>query len=79
MADFVEVPFQRLSEEVLAALLEEFASRDGTDYGHYELTLADKVARLRGQLQDRRLFLLYDGESEQWDLLPREQALELLE
>ncbi|MCX2981463.1 YheU family protein [Halieaceae bacterium IMCC14734] len=79
MADFVEVPIQRLSEEVLAALLEEFASRDGTDYGHYELTLAGKVGRLRAQLQDGSLCLLYDGDSQEWDLLPREQAQELLE
>jgi uncharacterized protein YheU (UPF0270 family) len=79
MAQFVEVPIQRLSADVLAALLEEFASRDGTDYGHYDLTLAGKVANLRTQLQEGKLCLLYDADSEQWDLLPRDKALELLE
>ena len=39
MAEFVMVPPQRLQAEVLQALLEEFASRDGTDYGERECTL----------------------------------------
>ena len=78
MAQFVEVPIQRLSADVLAALLEEFASRDGTDYGQYDLTLAGKVSSLRRQLQEGSLCLLYDADSEQWDLLPRDTAQELL-
>ncbi len=78
MADFVEVPIERLAPPVLESLLEEYASRDGTDYGMVELTLQEKVARLQLQLRQRKLVLLYDGSSEQWDLLPREQADELL-
>ena len=40
MATFVEVPPERLDPAVLAALLEDYASRDGTDYGDREHTLA---------------------------------------
>ena len=47
MAQFVLVPFQRLKMEVLQALLEDYATRDGTDYGERELTTQDKVDRLR--------------------------------
>jgi uncharacterized protein YheU (UPF0270 family) len=79
MSQFVDVPLQRLQADVLQALLEEFASRDGTDYGEQELSLEQKVASLRGQLQGSELQLLYDVTSEQWDLLPKEQALRLLE
>ncbi len=79
MAEFVRVPPQRLQGEVLQALLEEFASRDGTDYGEREHTLAEKVAQLRGLLFSGELQLLYDADSEQWDLLPREQAEQLLD
>ncbi|MCB1699151.1 MAG: YheU family protein, partial [Halioglobus sp.] len=39
MANFVAVPVERLQPDVLQALLEEFASRDGTDYGERELSL----------------------------------------
>lgn len=78
MAQFVEVPPQRLAPDVLDALLEEFASRDGTDYGVVELALEQKVGSLRAQLQRGELLLLYELASEHWDLLPKEQAHKLL-
>ena len=79
MAKFVAVPLQRLEADVLQALLEEFASRDGTDYGEQELTLQQKVGELRMQLGRGELTLLYETDSEQWDLLPEDQASQLLE
>ena len=78
MAQFVEVPLQRLQPDVLQALLEEYASRDGTDYGERERTLEDKVRRLRDQLQAGDLQILYDADSEHWDLVPRAQVELLL-
>ncbi len=78
MSRFMEIPPARLDAEVLQALLEEFASRDGTDYGERELALEQKVAQLRRQLHERGLLLLFDSESETWDLLEREQAESLL-
>jgi uncharacterized protein YheU (UPF0270 family) len=78
MAQFIRVPPQRLEVEVLQALLEEYASRDGTDYGEKELTLEDKVKRLQHQLDDSELYILYDLDSEQWDLVPSAQAELLL-
>ncbi|MEP1471560.1 MAG: YheU family protein [Halieaceae bacterium] len=74
MAAFVEVPFQRLDPAVLGALLEDFASRDGTDYGEREHTLVEKTAQLHGQLVSGDLALLYDADSEQWDLVARDYA-----
>ena len=78
MAEFVLVPPDRLQVDILAGLLEEYVNRDGTDYGERELSLEEKVARLRLQLDRRELCILYDLASEEWDLLPVEQAEELL-
>ena len=78
MAQFVLVPFQRLKMEVLQALLEDYATRDGTDYGERELTTQDKVDRLRRLLGAGDLQILYDADSEQWDLVPQAQAELLL-
>jgi uncharacterized protein YheU (UPF0270 family) len=78
MAQFVTVPPQRLQTDVLQALLEEFATRDGTDYGERESTLEQKVQRLQAQIADGDLLILYDADSEQWDLVPRTQAELLL-
>ena len=63
---------------MLQALLEEFASRDGTDYGEVETAIELRVAHLRSSLDDGAAILLYDADSEQWDLLPRERAIEFL-
>ena len=78
MAQFIEVPTSQLAEQTLLALLEEFASRDGTDYGVNELTLDEKVGRLREQLKTSRIMLMYDSDSEQWDLVKRDNAQILL-
>ena len=77
MADFVEVPAARLQTEVLQALLEEYASRDGTDYGEQETSLDRKVSQLRAQLQCGDARIVYDAGSELWDILPRENVQEL--
>jgi len=78
MAQFVAVPPQRLQAEVLQALLEDYASRDGTDYGERESTLQEKVERLQHQLRGGELQILHDIDSEQWDLVPSAEAELLL-
>ena len=79
MAAFVEIPPARLQPDVLQALLEEFASRDGTDYGLHETTLEKKVGSLQRQLTQGDIKLLYDADSEQWDLVSQDEALALLQ
>lgn len=78
MADFVRVPPERLPAETLTALLEEYVSRDGTDYGDYDISLEDKCEQLRSRVSTGDLQLLYDGDSEHWDLVPRDRARDLL-
>lgn len=78
MAEFLRVPPERLNPETLQGLLEEFASRDGTDYGERETPLDARVDRLRRQLQAGDLQLLFDAASESWDLLRADDARRLL-
>ncbi len=73
----MEVPLERLEAGVLDAMLEEFASRDGTDYGLRELSLEEKVGNLKRQLQRGELAVVYDLDSEQWDLCTRERLREI--
>jgi uncharacterized protein YheU (UPF0270 family) len=77
LADLLRIPLDRMDPEVLSAMLEEYASRDGTDYGAQELSLEEKVARLRALLHADKLAIVYDGDSEHWDLLPEEQLARL--
>ena len=59
-------------------MLEEYASRDGTDYGQYEVTLEEKREELRAQLVAGDVQLVYDADSEHWDLVARDHARALL-
>jgi len=54
------VPAERLSPEVLDALIEEFVTRSGTDYGRREASLAEKCAAVRTQLMNKRALITYD-------------------
>jgi len=59
-AGVIEIPYQGLSAQALEGIVEEFASRDGTDYGETEYSLADKVIQVQEQLKSGHLTLLFD-------------------
>ena len=68
----MEIPWQQLSEDALTAVLEEYASREGTEYGTHDYALADKVAQLRLQLANNRIWLDFDPDTGSCDLKVRE-------
>lgn len=69
----MEVPWQEIAPATLDALLEEFVTRDGTDYGEAEFSVADKVAQVRGQLRRGDVVLVFDELTESVNLLTRQQ------
>ena len=70
------VPWQQINTDTLHQLLEEFASRDGTDYGAYETSLADKVSQLEIQLKQKRILVVYSELHESINIMPAEQFTE---
>ena len=46
----MEIPHNQVPEQTLLAIIEEFISREGTDYGHREYTLDEKVEKVKSQL-----------------------------
>ena len=77
MSEFVEVPHQQLSSEALNGLIEEFINREGTDYGEYEHSFADKVAQLQAALASGQAVIVFDPVIESCTLLPRDEFLKL--
>lgn len=59
----VEVPLAALSPAALRGLVEEFVTRDGTDYGRSERSLDDKVRDVMRQLERGEAKILFDPES----------------
>ena len=70
----VEVPYARLAPDVLRRLIEEFVTRDGTDYGAVERTLGEKVARVMQQLEAGELSIVVDPEQQAIDIVVRPPA-----
>lgn len=70
------VPWQSLDPDTLQNLLEEFVSRDGTDYGEQELSLAQKVEQIRLKLLSGEAVLLFSESIGQCNIVPRERLPE---
>ena len=59
----MEIPWQKLTDETLTAVIEEFVTREGTEYGARDYGLAEKIGQVRAQLRDGKLGLDYDPDS----------------
>ena len=60
----LEIPWRQLSPEALRGVVEEFITREGTDYGSREMTLDEKVAKLMEQLVRGDAVIFFDQESD---------------
>ncbi|MGB1239931.1 MAG: YheU family protein [Pseudomonadales bacterium] len=53
------IPYESIAEDTLQNLIEEFVTRDGTDYGEYEQCTAQKVAQVMLQLERGDVVILF--------------------
>jgi len=67
----LEIPYSQLSTEALRGIVEEFVSREGTDYGCENYTLKTKVDQVFQQIIDGRVIIDYDPETGSCHLRPR--------
>ena len=58
-----------LNADSLRGLIEEFVSRDGTDYGQLERTLDQKVDAVMRQLEVGEVCIVFDREEERANLI----------
>lgn len=71
------IPFQKLSKEALLGVIEEFVTRDGTDYGIIETDLDQKIDRVLRQLRKGEVFIVYDEMAETTNILSKEGAAKM--
>lgn len=60
----VDVPYERLDPETLRNVIEEFVTRDGSDWGEVGGTLEEKVGQVMQQLRSRKIKIVFDLNSE---------------
>jgi len=69
-ADPIEIPYTALSAAALRGLVEEFVTRDGTDYGLRERTLDERVDDVMRQIERGDVKILFDPDSGTANLSP---------
>ena len=65
----MEIPYTELSGDALRGVIEEFVSREGTEYGQREYTLEDKINRVVRQLESGEVKLFFDEQSQTCNLV----------
>jgi uncharacterized protein len=67
---FVPIDPRDLSPDALRGVVEEFVTREGTDYGFLEKSLEDKVRDVERQLASGEARIVYDLEDARVHIVP---------
>jgi uncharacterized protein YheU (UPF0270 family) len=73
MGERVVVPHASLSPEALRGVIEDFITREGTDYGEREHSLAQKHDQVARQIEAGEVLIVFDVETESVSLIHRDQ------
>lgn len=68
MAGFI-IPHNELSKEALNGVVQEFVTRDGTDYGKVEVPLETKISQVISQLNSGVAVIVFDQETQTCNIL----------
>jgi uncharacterized protein YheU (UPF0270 family) len=69
----IEIPSERLSRDILGAVIEEYILREGTDYGVQEASLESKIKQVHRQIIQGDVLISFDPVTENCTLLTRNQ------
>jgi hypothetical protein len=78
MPKHIEVPHKALSQAALEGLVDEFITREGTEYGEREFSLESKRASVLQQLTRGSCTIVFDLETEATTLVTRDELVQLL-
>ncbi len=67
------IPYNELSEDVLQALVEDFVTREGTDYGQEEQSTQEKAEQLLALLKAGELLITYNEDTKSCGLITKNQ------
>lgn len=69
------IPFNSLSPDALQGVIEDFVLREGTDYGHREFSLEQKVLSVTKELEAGKLSIAFDPESSTCTILTSREVI----
>ena len=65
----MKIPYKELSQEALLGVIDAFILREGTDYGHEEITIDQKRSRVLSMLQSGEAEIVFYQESDHIDIV----------
>lgn len=63
------IPYNELSDYALESLIDDFVTRDGTDYGRDEISRQEKAAQLLTALKSGEMLISYNEETQSCGLV----------
>ncbi len=72
------IPLHALDSDTLVRIIEEFVTREGTDYGPGSFSLSSKIQAVERQLQSGDAVILYDPTEQSVNIVTRRIADTLL-
>lgn len=65
----IEVPYKQIDPNTLRRMIQEFVTRDGSDWAEVGCTLEDKVEQVLQQLKSKRVKVVFDLKSQTANLV----------
>jgi len=62
LQNLLEIPWQDLPEDTFYRLVEEFVTRDGTDYGEHEVSSETKVNQVIQGIKCKEYIIVFNQE-----------------
>jgi len=69
------IPVNKLSAEALKGVVDEFISRNGTDYGETEASPETKFRQVKQKLESGLAVLIYDDEAETTNIFMKDDPI----
>ena len=66
----LEIPLDRINQDMLRKMIEEFVTREWSELTDSEYTLTEKVDQVLQQLRGNQAKIVYDTVSESWNIIP---------
>jgi uncharacterized protein len=74
----IEIPPEKLSAEIMAAIIEDFIQREGTDYGLVEISAEKKLEQILKQIKRGDVKVVFDQTAESVSLITKRDFEKLI-
>jgi uncharacterized protein YheU (UPF0270 family) len=67
----MQIPIDMLDPDTLRSVVENFITREGTDYGAHEVSLEAKIEQVMRQLRSGKAILVFDAEADSCNIITK--------